>query len=74
MLVKEYQDFLDLILPQIESMAVNDDADYIISLGTTNWGLVKALLGHMDDPGATIIGTERLARLTAAIALAEARD
>ena len=74
MILKEYQDFLDVICSQIESMDTNETLKNILDITTTEWGLVKTLISHLDDPGASLIGTARLARLTAAIAIAEAKD
>ncbi len=74
LILKEYQDFIDVICSQIESMNTNEDLKNILDISTTDWGLIKTLISHFDDPGAALIGTDRLARLTAAIAIAEAKD
>lgn len=74
MLVQELTSCIDLMCNQIESMNTNEDAGYIMDITTTEWGLVKALMGHLDDPGASILGAPLLARVTAAIAIAEAKD
>jgi hypothetical protein len=73
-LVDELNGCIDLMCAQIESMNTNEDLVNIIDITTTEWGLVKALMGHLDDPGASILGADRLARVTAAIAIAEAKD
>lgn len=73
-LVAELNSCLDLMCAQVESMDKNEDLVNILDISTTEWGLVKALLGHLDDPGASILGASRLARVTACIAIAEAKD
>ena len=74
MLKQEFNGCIDLMCAQIESMDANEDQKNILDITTTEWGLVKTLISHLDDPGAGILGTDRLTRLTACIAIAEAKD
>jgi hypothetical protein len=73
LLVNNLNSCLDLCA-EVESMDSNETSGNILDITTTEWGLVKALLGHLDDPGASILGADRLARVTACIAIAEAKD
>jgi hypothetical protein len=54
-------------------MAANEDLGNILPLGTTEWGLIKVICGHVDD-AIGVMGTARAARMTAATAICEARD
>lgn len=65
---------VEKLCAQVESMALNEDRGNVLAWGTTAWGLVKALLTHLGDMGASILGADLYARLVAAIAEAEARD
>jgi hypothetical protein len=73
LILQEVKDHVDLVCSQVESMNTNEDLKNILDISTTEWGLVKTLLGHIDAPGA-LLGADRLARITACIAIAEAKD
>lgn len=65
---------IDKMCNDIESMDTNEDLKNILDISTTEWGLIKTLMGHLDDPGASLLGAELYARVVAAIAIAEAKD
>lgn len=73
-MVNDVNTLIDRICTDVENIDTNEDLGNILDVSTTEWGYIKALLGHLDDLGASILGAARLARVTACIAIAEAKD
>ncbi len=66
--------YIDKLISDVKSMAINEDNESVLPLGTTAWGNIKAIINHLDDMEASILGTERYNALEEALAIAEARD
>lgn len=74
LLLQEVKECIEKVCSDVENMNANEDLKNILDITTTEWGLVKTLLGHLDDPGAGLLGADLYARIVAAIAIAEAKD
>jgi hypothetical protein len=73
LILDDFNKYVDSLCTYIENIADNEDAKNILPVTTTKWGLIKVIAAHVDDAIA-IMGVERSARMTAATAIAEARD
>jgi hypothetical protein len=74
LILNEAKVFVERICSYVENMNTNEDLKNILDISTTEWGLVKTLISHFDDPGAGLLGADLYARIVAAIAIAEAKD
>lgn len=74
LLLQEVKECVEKVCSDVENMNANEDNKNILDITTTEWGLVKTLISHLDDLGAGLLGATLHARIVAAIAIAEAKD